>query len=137
MKKLIRKILVLALCVTAVFGLVACGKKDSDSGKVAEYANQVRNSAQFKSVQSSLKNQNLEVNIKNDGTALVYEYKFLIDMSDSEIKAAKAQIEANSTTVVKTMKSTLDSIKKEAPVSKVVYVYYAKSGEKITSIDVK
>lgn len=137
MKKLIRKILVLALCVTAVFGLVACGKKDSDSGKVAEYANQVRNSAQFKSVQSSLKNQNLEVNIKNDGTALVYEYKFLIDMSDSEIKAAKAQIEANSTTVVNTMKSTLDSIKKEAPVSKVVYVYYAKSGEKITSIDVK
>lgn len=129
MKKQIKLVAVLALCLAMCLSLAACGGDDGPTLESYLASIQSQLDAQIKAYES----QGMKMEVKADGNKLVYRYQYTIDIGMS-IPDAKAILDAGLDGQDATFAGVLASLKTEVPSAKAVVVEYVDmNGTLITS----
>ena len=146
-------IAMLCLCVTA------CGESGSDSGateanqtetqaqtaapttadgkfaSVADYLSEPSMAALVAEAETSFSNDTISARIYADGDTMVYEFKYLVKLTDDQINQMKGQLEEGLNYDADSFLSDLESLKQHVSVDepKLFVVYLASDGYEIAS----
>ena len=109
MKKLVKKIVVLAAVAAMGLSMIACGKKFSS---VADYVKSDEVKEVLTETRNMLEGTGMSIDIKADGDKMVYTYKYdsieKADLSDAQISALESGVEAENDT----FQGSADELKK-------------------------
>lgn len=128
MKKLGKKIIVLAVVTVMGLSMIACGKKKS----VEAYVKSSEVQEVLETTQSELSGTGLSVDITADGDKMVFTYTYAdYEKADVDVELLEAGMEAQAST----FQEMANEIKKNVSVDKpsVVLEYVDKNGELIYS----
>lgn len=132
MKKLVKKIVVLAAVAAMGLSMIACGKKFSS---VADYVKSDEVQDQLTELQSQYSGLGMAIDIKANGDKMIFSYQYdsiqKADLTDAQISALESGVDAEADT----FQGTADELKKlvKADSPSVVLEYVDANGEVIYS----
>ena len=132
MKKLVKKIVLLATVAAMGLSMIACGKKYSS---VADYVKSDEVQQVLTDTRDMLDGTGMSIDIKADGDKMVYTYKYdgleKADLSDAQISTLESGVEAEADTFQDTADELKKLVKADSP--SVVLEYVDTNGEVIYS----
>ena len=132
MKKLVKKLVVLAAVAAMGLSMIACGKKYSS---VADYVKSDEVKQVLTETRNMLDGTGMSIDIKADGDKMVYSYKYdsieKADLADAQISALESGVEAEAATFQETADELKKLVKADSP--SVVLEYVDANGEVIYS----
>ena len=132
MKKLVKKLVVLAAVAAMGLSMIACGKKYSS---VADYVKSDEVKQVLTETRNMLDGTGMSIDIKADGDKMVYSYKYdsieKADLADAQISTLESGVEAEAATFQETADELKKLVKADSP--SVVLEYVDANGEVIYS----
>ena len=123
MKKLVKKIVVLAAVAAMGLSMIACGKKFSS---VADYVKSDEVKEVLTETRNMLEGTGMSIDIKADGDKMVYTYKYdsieKADLSDAQISALESGVEAENDTFQDSADELKKLVKADSPSVVLEYV---------------
>lgn len=131
MKKMMTRILALALTCIMVLSLAACG-----GGKFSSIQSYVESEAvqsQLEDLLSSLEGTGMEMDVRGENNKLIYEYTFNTDLGDTDTVAASLEqaLDSNASTFESVAADLKKTVKVDNPV--VVVRYMSGDGKELCS----
>ena len=134
MKKITLSIIAIVMALTCVFGFSACGQTPEQ--KLESYIESDSVKEQIDEQLSAFESL-LDVDVRAEGTKVIYDFTYKNQISDSEFDTIKENIDSSQSLLATTYESFANKIKNELGINDVSIVinYNNADGTKITSME--
>ena len=119
MKKLVKKIVVLAAVAAMGLSMIACGKKYSS---VAEYVKSDETQKVINETVSTLDGTGMSFEMLAEGDKVVYQYKYEVEVADGAKELLESGVDAQADVFVEAANELKELVKADKPALVVRYV---------------